>query len=198
MTGMSSPPFSIRALNRASVPEAADMMDRIVERSDWLAARAVIARPFADAAALARWLRHEVLSLPRQDAVLLLRAHPELAPPAPAAMTPASQHEQGRLSLLEPAPDLARTLARLNAAYRDKHGFPFVIALHAQPDMDAVLAQFECRLAADTREELIWSLGEVVSVMTARLADLTGDTDGPEGRTDPAQAPAHRTGDVPS
>ena len=50
---MSSPPFSIKALNRASVPEAADMMDRIVERSDWLAARAVIARPFADAAALA-------------------------------------------------------------------------------------------------------------------------------------------------
>lgn len=170
------------------------MMDRIIERSDWLAARAVTARPFADAAALALWLEGEVTGLPRQDAIFLLRAHPDLAPAAPTEMTRASQREQARLQLLDPTPELAGTLTRLNAAYRDKHGFPFIIALHAHPDMDAVLAQFESRLAADTNQELSRALAEVVSVMKARLARLTGDTNGAQGRTEPEEAPAHSTG----
>ncbi|MGI3169084.1 2-oxo-4-hydroxy-4-carboxy-5-ureidoimidazoline decarboxylase [Pseudooceanicola sp. C21-150M6] len=189
-------PFSIKALNRASVPEALDMMDRIVERSDWLAARAVTARPFADAPSLALWLEREVTGLPRQDAILLLQAHPELAPAVPSAMTHASQSEQSRMSLLNPTPALAEKLATLNAAYRAKHGFPFVIALIAQPDMEAVLAQFESRLAADTKEELPRSLREVVSVMKARLARLTGDASVAQGRAAPAETSAHITGDT--
>lgn len=190
-------PFSIKALNRAPAPEALDMMDQIIERSDWLAARAVTARPFADTPALAAWLEKEVTGLPRQDAILLLQAHPELAPAAPATMTPASQSEQGRLSLLDPTPALSEKLSALNAEYRAKHGFPFVIALHAYPDMTVVLAQFESRLAADTNEELPRALREVVSVMKARLARLTGDATGAQGRAGPAEAPAHITGDTP-
>lgn len=191
-------PFSIRALNRAPAPQALDMMDRIVERSDWLAARAVTARPFADADALGRWLEREVTDLPRQDAILLLQAHPDLAPAAPAAMTLASQSEQGRMSLLNPTQELAEALTRLNAQYRAKHGFPFVIALHAQPDMDAVLAIFLSRLASDTTEELSRSLHEVVSVMKARLAHLTAGADGVTGGSAPNAVPAHLPGDTPS
>lgn len=189
-------PFTIKAFNRASAPEALDMMDRIVERSDWLAARAVTARPFVDASAMAQWLEREVIGLPHQDAILLLQAHPELAPAAPSTMTDASQSEQDRLSLLNPTPALAEKLSTLNAAYRAKHGFPFVIALFAQPDMEAVIAQFESRMAADTKEELPRSLSEVVSVMKARLAGLTGDAIGSQGRAAPADALAHITGDT--
>lgn len=198
MTGTPQTAFSIKDLNRASAPQALDMMDRIVERSDWLAARAVSARPFADAATLAAWLEEQVLNLPRQDALFLLRAHPELAPAAPTAMTRASQSEQGRMNLLDPSPDLAARLEVLNADYSSKHGFPFVIALHAHPDMDAVIAHFESRLAADTNEELPRSLQEVVSVMKDRLAGLTGDTTGTQGGTQPITAPAHISGDTPS
>jgi len=178
VTDTTQAPFSIKALNAACVAEAVEMMDRIVERSDWLAARATAARPFQDAATLAQWLEREVTALPRQDALILLCAHPELAPAVPAEMTRASQDEQGRLRLLDPTADLAAKLAALNALYREKHGFPFVIALHAQPDMPAVLAHFESRLAAETVEELPRALREVVSVMKARLARLTGGASG--------------------
>ena len=189
MSDTAQTPFTIKALDRASPAEALEMMDRIVERSDWLAARAVTSRPFADAATLAAWLERELVGLPRQDAILLLRAHPELAPPAPGEMTAASQSEQGRLGLLDPTPEVARRLAALNAQYRSKHGFPFVIALHSQPDLDRVLAQFESRLAAPTAEELPRSLLEVVSVMKARLARLLADAG-------PTDASTHTTGDI--
>lgn len=148
------------------------MMDRIVERSAWLAHRAAAARPFRDETDLAEWLEAEVLSLNRQDAVELLCAHPELSPPDPTTMTQASQSEQGRLNLLEPDPDLAARLADLNARYLRRHGYPFVIALHAQTDLASVFREFETRLANESEEELARSLEQVVSVMKARLARL--------------------------
>lgn len=166
--------FSMDTLNRATESQAAAMMDRVVERSAWLAHRAAAARPFRDGDDLADWLETEVRSLSREEAVELLCAHPELSPPDPASMTQASRHEQGRLDLLEPEPDMAARLADLNRRYLRRHGYPFVIALHAQKNMSAVLGQFESRLASDPEEELARSLGEVVSVMKARLVRLVG------------------------
>lgn len=166
--------FSISAFNRATDSQAAAMMDRIVERSVWLARRAVDARPFHGIGDLARWLEAEVRSLSRDDAVMLLCAHPELSPPEPSTMTDASQDEQGRISLLDPDPDLLQRLSEMNRRYLRRHGYPFVIALHAHNDLSEVLAQFESRLAADDPEaELARSLSEVVSVMTARLSRLS-------------------------
>ncbi|MGA9254618.1 MAG: 2-oxo-4-hydroxy-4-carboxy-5-ureidoimidazoline decarboxylase [Roseobacter sp.] len=166
--------FSIRALNRATDSQAAAMMDRIVERSAWMAHRAAEARPFSDVEDLERWLEAEVRGLSHDEAVMLLNAHPELAPPEPLEMTDASQSEQRRLRLLDPDPNLARRLADLNSRYQQRHGYPFVIALHARKDLTEVLAQFESRISAeDSDEELARSLGEVVSVMKARLALLT-------------------------
>lgn len=180
--------FSIGSLNRASESQAAAMMDRVVERSAWLAHRAAAARPFRDEADLAGWLEAEVRSLPRDDAIALLCAHPELSPPDPAAMTRASQSEQGRLNLLAPDPGVATRLADLNHRYLRRHGYPFVIALHAQTDLSAVLAEFERRLAAEPGEELARSLGEVVSVMRARLARLVrGVGDLAEGEPAPRE-----------
>lgn len=166
--------FSIEALNRASASQAVAILDRIVERSVWLAQRAAAARPFGDVADLADWLEAEVRNLPHDEAVQLLCAHPELSPPDPAAMTQASQLEQGRLQLLEADTALSTQLADLNRQYQRTHGYPFVIALHAQSSINSVIEDFNKRLEADADEELSRSLGEVVSVMRARLTKLSG------------------------
>ncbi len=166
--------FSIEALNRASAGQAVAILDRIVERSVWLAQRAAAARPFANVADLADWLEAEVRNLPHDEAIQLLCAHPELSPPDPAAMTQASQLEQGRLQLLEADTALSTQLADLNRQYQRTHGYPFVIALHAQSSINSVIAEFNKRLEAAPDEELARSLGEVVSVMRARLTKISG------------------------
>ncbi|MFK7763794.1 MAG: 2-oxo-4-hydroxy-4-carboxy-5-ureidoimidazoline decarboxylase [Roseobacter sp.] len=166
--------FSIAVLNRATGAQAAAMMDRIVERSTWLAHRAAAARPFHNAEALAHWLEAEVRCLSRDEAVQLLCAHPELSPPDPSAMTSASQIEQARVCLLDPDLDLAARLSELNRRYIRRHGYPFVIALHACKDLGEVMTHFEHRLVSDPEEELGRALSEVISVMHARLFRLVG------------------------
>lgn len=155
------------------------MMDRIVERSAWLALRAAEARPFRGADDLAAWLEREVRGLPKDEAVQLLCAHPELSPPDPSAMTTASRSEQSRLDLISLDPETAAQLAELNRQYLRRHGYPFIIALHEHDSLGAVFAQFERRVTAPQDEELACALGQVVSVMKARLAQLTGTAQPP-------------------
>jgi OHCU decarboxylase len=173
MSDTSGPRLSIEALNRADTAHALEMLSPVIERSPWLAERIVAQRPFADRAELGGALKAAILGLNEPDALRLLRAHPELAPSAPEDMTDASQREQGRLSLARPSADLAIRLADLNRRYNARFGFPFIIALHALSDMDAVIAQFEGRLKNTPQEERARALGEVVSVVLARLARLS-------------------------
>ncbi|MXQ07835.1 2-oxo-4-hydroxy-4-carboxy-5-ureidoimidazoline decarboxylase [Alphaproteobacteria bacterium GH1-50] len=174
MQGTAPLAFSIDALNRATSGQATAMMDRIVERSTWLAHRAAQARPFRNADDLAAWLDTEVRSLSRDEALHLLCAHPELSPPDPSNMTSASQSEQGRLDLLALDAVAAAELTDLNRQYSRRHGYPFIIALHEHDSLESVIAQFESRIAAEPGEELARALDQVVSVMKARLKKLTG------------------------
>lgn len=187
--------FSIAALNTAGDSQAVDMMSAVVERSGWLAARIAAARPFADVAALAAQIEATMAQLSDADCLMLLRAHPELAPPAPGTMTRASQSEQARLQLLTPDPDLARQLAELNQRYIERHGYPFIIALHAHSDITTVLAQFESRLESDRVQERARALAEVVSVMKVRLARLTKGTGGSADGTAASIAPVQQPGE---
>lgn len=163
--------ISIDVLNNAPLAEACEMLAPIIERSPWLTKTIAQARPFSSTAELGDHIRETIISLSEQDALILLNAHPELAPSSPATMTDASQSEQGRLELISPKPNIARRLTDLNAAYRARHGFPFVAALHKFQTIDAVFAQFERRLNADTPTEMRSALGEVVSVATERLGN---------------------------
>lgn len=174
MPATTHPNLSIDALNRADSAQAIEMLAPVIERSPWLAERIVAQRPFDDAAALGAALETAILGLSDAESLLLLRAHPELAPRAPDEMTEASQREQGRLSLSRPAPDVAAYVADLNSRYRARFGFPFIIALHALSDMDAVIAQFEGRVQNAPAQERARALAEVVSVVRARLARLSG------------------------
>lgn len=160
----------IDALNRGALAETARLLEPILERSPWLAQRVAAARPFADLHDLAARIETEIGALSGEDRLRLLRAHPELAPNAPLQMTQASQDEQARLSLGQPPADLRAELTELNRRYRDRHGFPFIIALHAAADLETVLARFRDSLDRDTDAEIARALGEVVSVARARLA----------------------------
>lgn len=170
------------------------MMDRIVERSAWLARRAAEARPFSSEDDLSAWIDTEVRSLTKDEALQLLCAHPELSPPDPSAMSPASQTEQGRLELLNLDPVTAATLTDLNRRYTRRHGYPLIVALHEHADFATVLDQFERRISADLEEELTRSLGQVVSVMKARLTQLAGTARMPTTSTAKETASANAGG----
>lgn len=176
MTKSNPSVFSIACLNDADLIDATRMLERITERSGWLARRIALQRPFVDAADLFAQLQTLILSLNADECLTLLNAHPELAPSAPEQMTEASRDEQGRLALASPEGRIAERMQELNAAYRARFGFPFVVALHAFEDMHSVVASFESRLANSREAEVKLALNEIVSVAHARLARIAGIT----------------------
>ena len=101
-------------------------------------------------------------------------------------MTPASVAEQSgagmdRLARVE----LAR-IAELNAAYRARHGFPFIIAVRHYTK-EGILREFARRLGNDTDAELALGLQQVFAITRLRLADIArADADAPSARASAA------------
>jgi len=116
----------------------------------------------------------------RDEQLALLRSHPELAGKAMAAgtMTAESSHEQGRVGLTACTPAELAQIAALNAAYRDRFGFPFMLAVRGPRGTGLtkaqIIATFERRLENHADFELAEALRNVHRVAELRLDDRFG------------------------
>src|SRR5690349_21390898 len=134
----------------------------IFEHSPWIAERAWAARPFASLGELHDAMIRAMRAGSAAETLALLRAHPELAgrEAKDDRLTAESKGEQKSAGLDRlSAAEMAR-LAELNAAYRAKFGFPFIIAVRARTK-DEILDAFAQRLARGERDEFDTALGEV-------------------------------------
>ncbi|MDP2697174.1 2-oxo-4-hydroxy-4-carboxy-5-ureidoimidazoline decarboxylase [Thalassospira sp.] len=167
---------ALDVLNSASRQTAIAMVTPLVELSGWVGEATVDARPFETDAALAEALVETILKADVARRIAMFKVHPELAgrEALEGSMTPASQSEQGRLGLLNLAADDLARLSRLNAAYRARFGYPFIIALHKVEDLHTLFETFEQRLCATAVEEHIRTLAEIASVICARTAKVFG------------------------
>jgi 2-oxo-4-hydroxy-4-carboxy-5-ureidoimidazoline decarboxylase len=100
----------------------------------------------------------------------LLRAHPELAQTGP--LTSASSAEQGGIGLDRLSSDEAARFDELNALYRTRFGFPFIIAVRGQRDRAAILTALSARLHNSPDQERAAALAEVTEITRFRLNDL--------------------------
>ena len=120
----------------------------VFEDSPWVAERTWARRPFPTLDALREAMVSVVGSAAPEEQLALLRAHPDLG--ARAKMSDASTVEQLRAGLDSLNRSELERLTALNAAYRDKFGFPFLYAVRGATKED-VLNALEKRLLA-TRE----------------------------------------------
>lgn len=145
-----------------------------VEHSPWVAQRAWGRRPFGDVAGLARAMEAEILAASRQEQLNMLNSHPELAGREAVAgeMTPESTSEQGRLGLSSLTHEQLLRLRTLNHSYRERFGFPLIVALRLHPTLDSVFVEAQRRLAHDPAIEWAAALQQVCQVMRGRLEHL--------------------------
>jgi OHCU decarboxylase len=163
-------PIAIAQLNALSAAEFVTRLSGIFEHSPWVAEAVLPGRPFADVAALHEAMVAAVQAAGTDRAIALLRAHPELA--RRATLTAESAAEQGGMGLDRLAEDEAARFEALNLAYRERFGFPFIIAVRGQRDRAAILAALEARLAHDAAQEQAAALAEVAKIARFRLDDL--------------------------
>jgi 2-oxo-4-hydroxy-4-carboxy-5-ureidoimidazoline decarboxylase len=148
----------------------------VFEHSPWIAERAFAARPFASVDALHAAMTDAVKRASRDEQLALLRAHPELAGNEAQAgtMTGDSTAEQGGAGLDALARDEMARISEFNRRYREKFGFPFIIAVR-QHTKDGIFREFERRLANDRDTELETCLGQVFVITRLRLDGLIQD-----------------------
>ena len=144
----------------------------IYEKSPWVAERAYASAPFASVTALAAAMKDVVAAATDAEVVALLRAHPDLAGRAALAgeLTAESAVEQQRAGLGSLTPGELAEFRRLNAAYREAFGWPFILAVR-NASKRAVLAAFERRVGATAAGERAECVAQVHKIAWMRLLD---------------------------
>jgi 2-oxo-4-hydroxy-4-carboxy-5-ureidoimidazoline decarboxylase len=108
-----------------------------------------------------------------EEQLALIRAHPELAGKAAIdrTLTEASTAEQASAGLDRLTPEEYAEFHRLNAAYRDRFDFPFIICVRLT-DKAGILAAMERRLANDREAEVATALEQIGEIVRLRLEDM--------------------------
>lgn len=148
----------------------------VFEHSPWIAERAhdLELGPAHDSAvgvhsALCRMFR----SASAEERLGVLCAHPDLAGKLAAAkaLTAESTAEQASAGLDHLTDEERATFTRLNTAYTDKFGFPFIIAVRDH-DKAGIMAAFEARLQNDRDTEFTTACKQVERIARLRLEDM--------------------------
>ncbi len=152
-------------------------LGQVFEDSPWIAEAAWEQRPWTSLSELHATMVAAVDAAPAERRLALLRAHPDLAGRAALAGTlaPASAAEQAAAGLDRLDPVRYARLHALNANYRDRFGFPFVVCVR-EHTVDSILADAAARVsAAPEEEEERRALEEVAKIARLRLEDLLDD-----------------------
>jgi len=160
-------------LNAADAHAFAAALDGVFEHSPWIAARTFAARPFASVAALHDALVATVERATTDEQLALLRAHPELAGKAAIAraLTPSSTCEQASAGLDACTPQQFAELGALNERYRERFGFPFIIAVRGL-DRGQIIAALAQRVTRTRDAEFSEALAQVARIARLRLDAL--------------------------
>jgi OHCU decarboxylase len=148
------------------------------EHSPWVAREAWRRRPFGGFDDLAGAFEAAIREASEPTRLALVRAHPELAgrEAQVGELTDESASEQAAAGLDRLSHEEAVRLQALNRAYREKFGFPLVIAVREQ-DKASILAQGEARLRNGREQELEAAIDEIVEIARLRLRGLVTDND---------------------
>lgn len=145
-------------------------LEAVFEHSPWVPRRAWRARPFADLPALHQAMMAVVLEASPAEQLSLIRAHPELAGREARAgtLTQASTGEQRGAGLDQCSAAELLQLRTLNRRYRERFGFPFVIAVKGR-DRHQIMAAMAARLNHDPQVEQATCLEQIGQIALFRL-----------------------------
>ena len=142
----------------------------LFEHSPWVVMRAAARLPLSD---VHSGLMAVVYEASPEDQLRLIRAHPELAGKAAIdrTLTAESAAEQASAGLDRLTPDEYEHFHALNAGYRARFGFPFILCVRLT-DKAGILAAMESRLSNDRDTELATAIAEIGKITALRLQDM--------------------------
>ena len=158
--------YAIADLNALDETAFVEILGPIFEDTPAIACQAWTYRPFDNFMALYQQMTSIVNHLDLESKLSLIRAHPDLG--TKAKMAEASVQEQAGVGLDRLSLEEFTRFETLNQAYRDKFGFPFIIAVKDQTK-ESILSAFETRLKNDISSEIEAAITEISRIAELRL-----------------------------
>lgn len=148
----------------------------IYEHSPWIALAAFAQQQTFDldtVEGLHQAMKEAVENADYARKLALICAHPQLAcaPAVAATLSKESSSEQKGAGLKECTPEEFAEFQSLNAAYKDKFGFPFIIAVKGLHRTD-ILENFRARMNNDRDTEFSTALTQIHKIAFLRLTAL--------------------------
>ncbi len=173
-------PLTLDTLNAADQAGFVQLLDGIYEHSPWIAHAAWAQRPFVTLTHLKHAMATVVRTASREAQLGLICAHPELAGKAAMAgqLTAESTHEQSTSGLTHCSPEEFARLQQLNADYKARFGWPFIMAVRGPRGLglgrQAIIETFARRLDQPAQVELAECLRQIHRIAEIRLNDKFG------------------------
>ncbi len=161
--------YSLAELNGMIQEDFTEVLGGIWEHTPKIAAACWSARPFTNIDVLHSSMVEVVEGMSETQQLALIKAHPDLG--SKAKMAEASVQEQAGVGLDRLSTEEYHRFQSLNNAYKNKFGFPFIIAVKNHTK-ESILESFEHRLENSQKQEKKTALLEISKIARLRLDKL--------------------------
>ena len=161
--------YAIAQLNKMSQEEFTAALGEIWEKTPTITQKSWHSRPFKNIESVYQAMVAIVNGMSETEKLTLIKAHPDLG--SKAKMAKASVQEQAGVGLDRLSVEEYQRFQSLNQAYKDKFGFPFIIAVKSHTK-ESILLAFEERLENSLEDEKQTALAEISKIARFRLDSI--------------------------
>ena len=163
---------TIDKINKLSRSEFVEIFANIFEKTKWIAEKLYNQKPFDDFKDLCSKMLGIFETAGKETQLKILEAHPDLADKVTVnLLTSNSRSEQSNAGLDQCSEEEFNEFKNLNKSYRQKYGFPFVIAVKGKNKIE-ILSKFRKRILNSVDEEFSEAIMQVGKIANLRLNEI--------------------------
>ena len=156
-------------INLLKKKEFLSIFGNIFEKSDWIADEVFNLKPFKNSDDLVIKMMDVYENINNEEMIKIFNSHPQLA--IEKKLTSFSSKEQTGAKLNECSKEEFEEFEKLNADYKKKYGFPFIIAVKGK-NKDEILNNFRQRIQNNFEVEFNEAKNQVKKIASSRLEGI--------------------------
>ena len=159
-------------IEKLSETEFIEVFGNIFENASWIAKKLYEQKPFKNFHDLSKKMINIFESADYQDKLKILNSHPDLADKAKiGTLTTDSNKEQNNAGLDQCTEKEFNQFKNLNLEYKNKFGFPFILAVKGKKKSE-ILLNFQKRVLSNKKDEFSEGISQVIKIAGLRLEEL--------------------------
>ena len=162
----------LNKIEKLSKNEFTEVFGNIFESASWIAEKLYTQKPFKNFNDLSNQMISIFENANNQKKLKILNSHPDLADKTKiGSLTPDSNKEQSDAGLDQCNEEEFNEFKNLNLEYKNKFGFPFIIAVKGRNKYQ-ILLNFKKRILSNNKIEFNEAIKQVRQIACLRLDEL--------------------------